>query len=81
MLTRRGFLRAAAGTVLAASAGAGIWGEAKAQEKARVVLIRDFQAVQDDGTVDPDVVQGMLDGAMKTLFGKDNPVAAWKEIV
>ena len=40
VITRRDFLRAAAGTATAATLGAGGLGEAKAEPTARVVLIR-----------------------------------------
>ena len=45
IITRRDFLRVAAGTAVAATLGAGILGEAKAEPTARVVLIRNAEVL------------------------------------
>ena len=49
IITRRDFLGVAAGTAMAATLGAGILGEAKAEPTARVVLIRNAEVVASDG--------------------------------
>jgi hypothetical protein len=45
------------------------------------VLIRDEGVVSEDGSIDGDTVQGMLDQAMTALFGLDSPTECWKHII
>ncbi len=49
--------------------------------KARVVLVRDAQAVKEGRLITGPVVQAMLDEAVMALFDEPNPVAAWKRII
>jgi len=80
IITRRDFLRGAAGTAVAAALGPGILGEAHAQTTANVVLIRNA-----DVLAQPDKMQGilesMLDEAVKTLLGTGDPVEAWRKLI
>ncbi len=76
-ITRRDFLRGTAGAALTVSLGSGILGQAEAQEKARVVLIRDAQALDEKGNVNAGAVQKMLDSGVKTLMGENAPAAGW----
>ncbi len=76
-LTRRDFLRGTAGAALAASLGSGILGRAEAQGKARVVLIRDAQALDEKGNVNAAAVRAMLDNGLKALLGENAPLPAW----
>jgi hypothetical protein len=80
IITRRDFLRGAAGTAVAAALGPGILGEAQAQPTAKVVLIRNA-----DVLAQPDKMQGilesMLDEAVKTLLGTSEPMEAWKKLI
>jgi hypothetical protein len=80
-ITRRDFLRLAAGTAVAATLGAGILGEARAEVAAKVVLIRNADALGNDGNVRGDIVQSMLDEAVKTLLGARDPVEAWQKLI
>jgi Domain of unknown function (DUF362) len=80
-MTRRDFLRLAAGTTVAATASSGITGEARAATAARVVLIRNAEAVGDQGKVNGEVLQTMLDEAVKTLLGTREPLEAWQKLV
>ncbi len=82
-LTRRGFFR---GAGLAAVGGA--VGLAGAQEAApgtkktsRVILIRDEQAVSDAGVIDGARIQKMMDQAITSLFGMEDPADCWKLII
>lgn len=79
-ITRRDFLRGAAGTAVAAALGPGILGEAHAQPTAKVVLIRNEGVL-----AQPDKMQGilqsMLDEAVKTLLGTDSPLEAWRKLI
>jgi hypothetical protein len=81
-ITRRDFLRVAAGTAMAATLGAGSLGEAKAAEPAaRVVLIRNAEAIGSDGKVRGEIVQSMLDEAVKSLLGTKDPMEAWQKLI
>ena len=78
-LTRRDFLRGTAGAALLGAAATG------AQEaetaRAKVVLIRDENAVAADGKANQEVLSWMLDEAMTTLLEEDTAQAAWKQII
>ena len=80
IITRRDFLRGAAGTAVAAALGPVILGEAQAQPTAKVVLIRNA-----DVLAQPEKTQGilesMLDEAIKTLLGTDSPLEAWRKLI
>ncbi len=80
VITRRDFLRGAAGTAVAAALGPGILGEAQAQPTAKVVLIRKAEVLaQPDKT--QAILQSMLDEAVKTLVGTDSPLEAWRKLI
>lgn len=81
IITRRDFLGVAAGTAMAATLGTGILGEAKAEPTARVVLIRNAEAVGSDGKVRGELLQTMLDEAVRSLFGTKDSAEAWQQIV
>jgi len=58
--------------------GAGIVRDARAQAVARVVLVRHAEAVGAQGQTNGEVLQAMLDDAVKTLLGTAEPVDAWR---
>ena len=80
IITRRDFLRGAAGTAVAAALGPAILAEAQAQPTAKVVLIRNAEVL-----AQPDKMQGilesMLDDAVKTLLGTSDPLEAWRRLI
>jgi hypothetical protein len=80
-LTRRDFLRLTAGTTVAASLGAGIAWEARAETSAKVVLIRHPDAVGAQGKMNGEVIQAMLDEAVNKLLGTGNAGDAWRGLV
>ena len=80
-ITRRDFLRVAAGTTIAATLGSGIPGEGRTEPLARVVLIRNAEALGDQDAIKGEIVQRMLDEAVKTLLGTNEPLEAWKKLV
>jgi hypothetical protein len=80
IITRRDFLRGTTGAVLAASLGPGLWREAKAEEKVRVVLIRAPLVLNDKGSIQPEVIQTMLDEAVKALLSENEPIEAWRKL-
>lgn len=75
-ITRRDFLRVAAGTAMAASLGAAI--EAGGEGTAKVVLIRNADVLSPQGKVQEGILQSMLDEAVMSLLGTPKPIEAWK---
>ncbi|MBS3917639.1 MAG: DUF362 domain-containing protein [Deltaproteobacteria bacterium] len=80
-ITRRDFLRGTAYTAFAAALGPSLSGETKAEEKVKVVLIRDENAIDQQGNINQRVVQKMLDQGVCQLLGVENPVQAWKKLI
>ncbi len=78
VITRRDFLKGAAGTALALSTIAGKGEEVKGEAWAKVVLIRRQEALDEKGKIQPEVVQEMLDQALGLLTGEKKYLAAWK---
>ncbi|MBN1940170.1 MAG: twin-arginine translocation signal domain-containing protein [Candidatus Aminicenantes bacterium] len=95
--TRRDFLKAAAVAPVASAVGcscltcpkavpapppgAGTARITQVSRNSRVVLVRDAAAVGEGRKIDAMIVRKMLDEAVNTLFGENDPVAAWKQIV
>jgi hypothetical protein len=80
IITRRDFLRVTAGTAMAATLGSGILGEARAEPTAKVVLIRNAEVLGPQDKVQEQILQSMLDEAVKSLVGTDKPMEAWKKL-
>ncbi len=81
IITRRDFLGVAAGTAMAATLGTGTLGEAKAEPTARVALIRNAEVVGSDGNVRGEILQTMLDEAVKSLLGTKDSAEAWQNLI
>jgi hypothetical protein len=81
VITRRDFLRGAAGTALAAAMGGGAAEKAQAEPRAKVVLIRHAEVLGRHNQVQAEVVQSMLDEAVRTLLGESELLTAWKKLV
>ena len=81
VITRRDFLRIATGTAMAATLGSGTLGEARAEPAARVVLIRNDKVVGDQGKIQEEILQSMLDEAVKNLLRTDQPLQAWQKLI
>jgi len=81
IITRRDFLRVAAGTAVVATLGTGIPQEGRAEPTAKVVLIRNAGAVGDQGKIQAEIVQKMLDEAVKNLLGTNDSLEAWKKLI
>lgn len=79
-ITRRDFLRGTAGVFVGAALGSAITLEASTEQRPKVVLIRHPDAVAPDGSINGDVVQSMLDGAVKVLLGENEPMQAWQKL-
>jgi hypothetical protein len=81
VITRRDFLRVAAGTAVAATLGGAVIEEARSEATARVVLIRHADAVGNEGNIQGEIVQSMLDDAVKTLLGTGDPLEGWRRLI
>src|SRR3972149_6650842 len=80
IIPRRDFLRVTAGTAMAATLGSRILGEARAEPMAKVVLIRKAEVLGEQGKVQGDILQSMLDEAVKNLLGTKEPMEAWQKL-
>lgn len=80
IVTRRDFIRLAGGTAMAAALGTGMLGEAYAEPTARVVLIRNVEVLAQPEKMQ-EILQSMLDEAVKTLLGTNDPMEAWRRLV
>ena len=77
-ITRRDFLRVAAGSAMAATLGSGVPGEARGEAASKVVLIRSAEVLGGSDKIQEEILQTMLDEAVKSLLGTDKPMEAWK---
>jgi hypothetical protein len=80
IMTRRDFLRVTAGAAMAATLEPGIPGEARGEATARVVLVRNAEVLGREGKVQGEILQSMLDEAVKNLLGTNEPMEAWKKL-
>lgn len=80
IITRRDFLRGAAGTALALSWTMVREEEVKGEAKTKVVVIRRREAISEKGEIQPAVVQEMLDESLGVLFDEKNYGAVWKRL-
>ncbi|PIV24836.1 MAG: hypothetical protein COZ69_09965 [Deltaproteobacteria bacterium CG_4_8_14_3_um_filter_45_9] len=81
IITRRDFLRVTAGTAVAATLGSGIiLGEARTEPTAKVVLIRNAEVLGRQDKVQEEILQSMLDEAVKSLLGTNKPLEAWQKL-
>ena len=80
IITRRDFLRVAGGTAVATALGAGILSEARAEPTAKVVLIRNAEVLGVQGKAQGEILQSMLDEAVKNLLGTKEPLDAWQKL-
>ncbi len=91
-ISRRDFLRGAAGVSLAAASGTFCQKKdslAKAPEKkkvgvqkrSRVVLVRDRKVIDKNRKVDPEIIARMLDDGVKALLKEKDARAAWARLI
>lgn len=82
-ISRREFIRDGAAAMAAGTLALAFPGKPGAHPvpKTRVVLVRDKDVLDESGAVRADVVQRMLDEAVKNLLGEKDNAAAWKKIV
>jgi hypothetical protein len=82
-LTRREFLKTGTMAVAASTLAINIPIEVLGQtgSKARVVLVRNKEVIDKNGNIKAEILQQMLDEAVKTLFGTNDVISAWKKII
>ncbi|MBM4278517.1 MAG: DUF362 domain-containing protein [Deltaproteobacteria bacterium] len=80
-ITRRDFLRGTVYTALGGTLGSTLGKEAKGEEKVKVVLIRDENAIDSRGQIDQRIIQKMLDQGVCEFLGEKNPVQAWEKLI
>jgi len=82
-ISRRQFIKSASAAALAAPL---LFAEQEKtavvkNDKSRVVLVRDLKVLNENGALQPAVVQDMLDAGITALTGRPDPQSAWKTIV
>jgi len=80
IITRRDFLRVTTGTAMAAALGPGLLREAQAEATAKVILIRNAGVLGPQDKIQEEVLQSMLDEAVKSLLGVKEPLEAWRKL-
>jgi len=80
IITRRDFLRGTAYTAMATALGSSLAKEARAEGRVKVILIREENAIDPMGNINPKVIQQMLDQGVSELTGERNPLEAWKNL-
>ena len=83
VITRRDFIRTSSSVALGGLMGLPLLAHSsvKTATKSRVVLIRDQNALDRDGSPRPEILQDMFDEAVTALFDVPDPTAAWKQLV
>ncbi len=77
VITRRDFIKGSTVAVLGAA-----WAfPAQQVKKSKVILIRHKDALDENSRINGEVIQNMLDEAVMTLFGQEDPVEAFKKII
>jgi hypothetical protein len=80
VFTRRDFLKGTAGVIISAGLSSVIPIEAKAQTRSKVILVRDQNVVGTQGEINGNILQSMLDEAVRLLTGEKEPVNGWKKL-
>lgn len=77
VITRRDFILGSTYAILGTAIGL----SAQPQKKSRVVLIRNKDVLDENSRINEKIIQQMLDEAVMTLVGKDDPVKAFQKLV
>lgn len=80
-MTRRDFLRTTSAAALVGTAGMSLLAQHDSEKKAKVILIRHINVIDNDGDVDQKIIEEMFDEAMVRLFDVKSAGEAWKRIV
>jgi hypothetical protein len=79
-ITRRDFLKSSAGFVVTAALAQGLPSPGRAEDTAKVVLVRDQDVLGPGGEVRGQVLQSMLDEGVRSLLGERDTQKAWKTL-
>jgi hypothetical protein len=79
-ITRRDFLKGTAGFLLAPTATTSVPRSVKAQTRTKVAVIRDANVTGSNLEIRQDVLQAMLDEAVRIVTGKKESLLAWQSI-
>jgi hypothetical protein len=79
-LTRRDFLKGTAALVAATALDPSLPAKGRADDSARVVLVRNLDVLGSGGEIRPPVLQSMLDEGVKKLLGKEDGLRAWQTL-
>jgi hypothetical protein len=82
-LTRRDFIKTTGTVALGAAVGLPAMAQETTEEvvKSKVVLVRNPDAVGKEGKLNGEILHQMMDEAVTTLFGNEDPIACWKQII
>ena len=82
VITRRDFIRTSSSVALVGLMGIPLLAHSsvKTPTKSRVVLIRDQNVLDRDGSPRPEILRDMLDEAVTTLLDVSDPEVAWKQL-
>lgn len=81
IITRRDFLKSTAAASLGLSLGLPAYLQSEKMYKSKVVLIRHPDVIDAKGKINQKIVQQMIDEAVTTFIGTDNPRDAWKKFI
>jgi hypothetical protein len=81
VITRRDFLKGTAGVVLSGALCTSFPSMATARTKSRVALVRDANVLGPGGEVNANILQSMLDEAVRVLAGQSEPLSGWKTLI
>ncbi len=83
VITRRDFLRAGSYVTMGSVIGLPLLSHSSVNEpgKSRVVIVRDREVLDKQGLPKPDILEDMLDQAIKTLLNVPETKLAWKQLV
>src|SRR4030066_1054685 len=80
-ITRRDFLRGTVYTAFTASLGSPLGKEAGAEEKVKVVLVRNENVIDPQGQINQKIIQQMLDQGVREFLGEEKPLQAWRKLI
>jgi uncharacterized protein (DUF362 family) len=81
VITRRDFMKKSAYAILGTAVGFSPLGSQSSGQKSRVVLIRHKDALDENLKFNQTIIQQMLDEAVTALFGLDDAVKVFKQLV
>jgi hypothetical protein len=81
LITRRDLMKGMVASAMGATCVGALLGKGRAAGISRVVLVRDPRVFRKDGSIDVEVLGGMLDEAVVALLGAKDPRDAWARLI